>query len=75
MNKDIVLDKDTPFFATSDAPLALIKGVSIDRINTEMMQVRWHTFQLHQQIPQNEQKEIKACNSCFAKLIINNTAH
>ena len=75
MNKDIVLDKDTPFFATSDAPLALIKGGSIDRINTEMMQVRWHTFQLHQQIPQNEQKEIKACNSCFAKLIINNTAH
>ena len=39
MNKDIVLDKDTPFFATSDAPLALIKGGSIDRINTEMMQV------------------------------------
>ena len=75
MNKDIVLDKDTPFFATSDAPLALIKGGSIDRINTEMMQVRWHTFQLHRQIPQNEQKEIKACNSCFAKLIINNTAH
>ena len=75
MNKDIVLDKDTPFFATSDAPLALIKGGSIDRINTEMMQVRWNTFQLHRQIPQNEQKEIKACNSCFAKLIINNTAH
>ena len=37
MTKDIILDKNTPFFATSDAPLALIKGGTIDEINTEMM--------------------------------------
>ena len=30
MSKEIVLDKDTPFFATSDAPLALINGATID---------------------------------------------
>ena len=70
--KDIVLDKDTPFFATSDAPLALIKGGTIDRINTEMMQVRWKTFKLHRQIPQNEQKEMKPCVSCFGKLVTSN---
>ena len=70
--KDIVLDKDTPFFATSDAPLALIKGGTIDRINTEMMQVRWITFKLHRQIPQNEQKEMKPCVSCFGKLVTSN---
>jgi hypothetical protein len=76
MNKDIVLDKDTPFFAINKRrPTCTFKGGSIDRINTDMMQVRCHTFQLHRQITQNEQKEIKACNSCFAKLIINNTAH
>ena len=34
MTKDIILDKNTPFFATSDAPLALIKGGTIDEINT-----------------------------------------
>ena len=56
-------------------PTCTYQSGSIDRINTEMMQVRWHTFQLHRQIPQNEQKEIKTCNSFFAKLIINNTAH
>ena len=32
MSQNIVLDKDTPFFATSDAPLALIKGGTITRI-------------------------------------------
>ena len=72
MSKDIVLDKDTPFFATSDAPLALINGVTIDRVNTEMMHVRWNMFQLYWQIPREKQKELKACCSCFAKLIIGN---
>ena len=72
MTKDIVLDKDTPFFATSDAPLALINGGRIDRVNTEMMHVRWNIFELHWQIPQEKQKELKPCSSCFAKLIISN---
>ena len=36
-SKDIELSKDTPFFATLDAPLVLVKGGVIDRVNTEMM--------------------------------------
>ena len=72
MNKDIILDKDTPFFATSDAPLVLCKGGSVDWVNTEMMQVRWRTFELHRQIPQDQQRKINPCNSCFATLILNN---
>ncbi len=35
--RDIELKADIPFFATSDAPIMLIKGGSIDRANTEMM--------------------------------------
>ena len=42
--QDIELNKDTPFFATSDAPLVLVKGTSIDRPNTQMMDVRWRMF-------------------------------
>ena len=42
MSKHIVLDKDTPFFATSDALLAPINAATIDRVNTEMMHVRWN---------------------------------
>ena len=72
MSKDIVREKDTLFFATSDAPLALIKGGTIDRVNTEMMHVRWPTFQLYRQIPKEQQKEMAVCSSCFAKLIMSN---
>ena len=72
ISKDIVFEKDTPFFATSDAPLALINGGTIDSVNTEMMHVRWDMFQLHRQIPRENQKELKPCCSCFAKFIIGN---
>ena len=70
MSKDIVLEKDTPFFATSDALLALIKGGTINRINTEMMHVRWRMFQLYRQILKEQQKEMAVCSSRFAKFII-----
>ena len=42
--RDIELSKDTPVFATTDAPMVLIKGGGIDRANTEMMNVRWRFF-------------------------------
>ena len=75
MRRDIVLEKDTPFCATSDAPLTLVKGGCVDRVNTEMMEVRWRMFKLHHQIPKNEQKRIKPCDTCFAKLILQNDEH
>ena len=70
MSKDIVLERDTPFFATSDAPLVLINNGSIDRVNTEMMNVRWRMFPLHRQIPRDEQRNIASCARCFADLIL-----
>ena len=70
MSKDIVLEKDTPFFATSDAPLVLINDGSIDRVNTEMMNVRWRMFKLHKQIPRDEQRDINPCGHCFAELLL-----
>ena len=42
--KDIELSKDTPFFATSDSPLLLVKGGAMDRVNAEMMNCRWFFF-------------------------------
>ena len=47
MSKDIVLEGDTPFLATCDAPLDLINNGSIDHVNTEIMNVRWRMFPLH----------------------------
>ena len=68
--QDIELTKDTPFFATSDAPLVLVKGSCVDRANTEMMDVRWRFFHFWKQIPANEQQNLTPCGRCFAKLIL-----
>ena len=65
--QDIELTNDTPFFATADAPLVLIKGTSIDCANTHMMDVRWR------QIPQAEQQNLISCGHCFAKFILEHT--
>ena len=70
--RDIEIKSDIPFFATSDAPILLIKGGSIDRDNTDMMNVRWHFFHFWKQLPRSEQKNLTACAHCFAKLIIDN---
>ena len=66
-NRDVELKKDTPFFATSDAPLVLIKAGGIDNTNTQMMNVRWRFFHLWRQIPVEEQQELLPCGHCFAK--------
>lgn len=70
--QDVELSKDTPFFATSDAPLVLIKGTSIDHANTQMMDVRWRMFHFWRQIPQSEQQNLIPCGQCFTKFILDN---
>ena len=66
------LNKDTPFFATSDAPLVSIKAGAIDSTNTRMMNVRWRFYQFWNQIPPEEQQELIPCGRCFAKFILDN---
>ena len=73
--RDLELVKDTPFFATSDAPLVLIKAGAIDSLNTRMMNVRWRFYHFWNQIPQEEQQELIPCGRCFAKFIMNNTSY
>ena len=73
-HRDLELSADTPFFATADAPLVLVKGGSIDRANTEMMNVRWRFFHFWKQIPQSSQVKMDPCKHCFAKFILNNIA-
>ena len=67
---DIEFNKDTPFFATSDAPLVLIKGGNIDQANSQMMTVRWRFFNLWRQIPEQDQKRLSPCPRCFARFIV-----
>jgi len=70
--RDIELSKDTPVFATADAPMVLIKGGGIDRANTEMMNVRWRFFHFWRQIPPAEQRQLIPCGPCFATFILAN---
>ena len=69
---DIELSKDTPIFATSDAPIVFIKGGSVCHTNTEMMNVRWRFFHFWRQIPPSEQLQLTPCGHCFSKLILDN---
>ena len=40
-SRDLELNKETPFFATSNVPLVLVKAGAVDSLNTRMMNVRW----------------------------------
>ena len=71
----VELQRDTPFFATSDAPIVLVKGGSIDHTNTQMMNVRWRFFHFWRQIPVEEQHELVPCGHCFSRFIPENTAN
>ena len=71
--RDIELNKDTSFFATSDAPLLLIKGGSVYHANTEMMQVMWQFFHFWKPIPRSDQISLNPCASCFAKFVLENS--
>ena len=68
--RDLELTEDTPFFATADAPLVLIRKGTMDRTNTEMMNVRWRYFHFWKKIPQAEQKHFAPCGRCFARFIL-----
>lgn len=71
-SRDIEFTKDTPFFATADAPLVLVKGGSIDQANSQMMSVRWRFFHFWKQIPEKDQLRLNPCPKCFARLILDN---
>ena len=68
--QDILFDKDTPIFCTSESEIVSLRGGVLDDRETEIMAVRWRVFGLHHQIPESEQRNIPPCGRCFAKLIL-----
>ena len=73
--RDIELTRDTPFFATSDAPIVFIRAGAIDQTNTNMMDIRWSFFRFWKPISQSEQREIAPCAHCFARFILENSSN
>lgn len=68
--KDLEFNADTPIFCTTKHDLVYVKGGVIDERETEMMAVRWYSFQFRVQIAQSDQIAIAPCARCFAKLIL-----
>jgi len=69
-SQDIQLVKDTPVFCTSKRPLIYIKNSVMDERETDMMNVRWKIFEFKQPIPEDRQRRLQPCSTCFAKLIL-----
>ena len=70
-SKDLEFTRDTPIFCTTKHDLVYVKGGAIDERETEMMAVRWHSFQFQRQIREAEQLSIPSCARCFAEFILN----
>ena len=70
-SKDLEFTRDTPVFCTTKHDLIYVKGGAIDERETEMMAVRWHSFQFQRQIREAEQLSIPFCARCFAEFILN----
>lgn len=68
--KDIVFDTDAPIFCTANEELSFVRGGVLDRVETDMMRVRWRSFKFFYQIPQEEQVTSPPCARCFAELIL-----
>ncbi|KXJ07843.1 hypothetical protein AC249_AIPGENE8158 [Exaiptasia diaphana] len=68
--KDIVFDSDAPIFCTANEELSYVRGGVLDRVETDMMTVRWRSFKFFYQIPEEEQVTTTPCPRCFAEFIL-----
>ena len=68
--KDIVFDTDAPIFCTANEELSFLRGGVLDRVETEVTRVRWKSFHLVHQIPEERQVTTVRCPRCFAELIL-----
>ena len=69
--KDVCINQDTPIFATSKSEIVYSgKHNQSDYLEDDMMAARWKVFKFKHQIPEEEQKQMKPCGTCFSKLIL-----
>ena len=70
--RDLEISSDTTFSVTADAPMARINSGSIDRVNTDMMNVKWRFFHFWEVIPESSQVRMTPCPRFFAAFILQN---
>ena len=69
-SRDLEFKRDTPIFCTTKHDIVYVRGGVIDERETEMMAVRWHSFQFQRQIRESEQLTVPSCAKCFAEFIL-----
>ena len=68
---DVVIQKDTPIFATSKSRITYVgKFNSTDQRETEMMSIRWKVIEFKHQITECEQKRVPPCARYFSELTL-----
>ena len=68
---DVCINTDIPIFATSKAKIEFVgEHNTRDDRETEMMDVRWNTFEFTHRIPQADQKIITPYPRCSTKLVL-----
>ena len=70
-SSDIVIEKDTPIFATNTSRIAYVgKSNAFDERETEMIAIRCNVIEFKHQIPESKQKRVPPCGRCFAELAL-----
>ena len=69
--KDVVIDSDVPIFATSKSPITYKGPFNVeDERETDMMNNRWRIIKFKHVFEEKDQRKVKPCGSCFAKLVL-----
>ena len=66
--EDILWEKKTPIFATSESRIVKYDGGRINNEETNMMNVRWEYLEFTKKIL--SPRKIEACGRCFARFIL-----
>ena len=70
-SSDIVIEKDTPIFATSKSRIAYVgKFNASDKRESQTMAIRWKVIEFKHQMPESEQKRVQPCGRCLAELAL-----
>ena len=64
------MNTDSPIVCTAPSRFRYYNLGKVDEVETDMMEVRWHTFTLFYKLSTEEIKDIKPCPRCFAELVL-----
>ena len=64
------MNTDSPIYCTAPSRFRYYSLGKVDEVETDMMEVRWHTFTLFYKLSTEEIKDIKPCPRCSAELVL-----